>query len=382
MDKLIQLFPGEFDDHISMAIRNLDYEFILLHPDIFEQYKGRLVGHVFDYYVVRGEYMWPQKLGEYCVYMIKHVYDNLLLRPQIIKRVLQHPDLRWPWSRLSQNPALTPAVIEQLPNRAIEKLNWSVISERDDLDSSFVRKYQRRLNFSMMKGDVLLKLDSYTVEAAFADMFMPLRFGLDILFKDKFLGRRKLVLEPDYLDDFEVTLDIPEADVTWEYVFSHPDIPWDVKSLFSRLPINTYAISKFSSESVFIYLSVNDNLTTSFIDEYKDECWNSAKILENKSIDIDYALDFAREKLDESSITRLAIKRDDCTWLTIAKHRDINWEWRVIAQDLKNTRVLWDDDIHKYFPEWDKYLVRTILLIMRRAEIPYDVIFIILRMVI
>jgi len=340
----------------------LEYEFVLLHPEIFVRHKRLFKEQIFVHHILKSECAWAPELAEYFVYVIEYVHTNLVLHPETVKQVLRYPDLQWPWDKLSLNPALTPDVIEKLPDRVLEKLDWLAISKKSGLSPSFVEMYKERINLCAM----FVKAKEEEPRSRGWDdktVHDSLPKGDQIFI----ISKSTNILDP--------------ARVTWDYVFSHPEISWDFEHLFSRLPINMEAISKFRSMKPFRYLSSNKDLTIKFIDEHKDENWDLTLILRNKSIDIDYAIDFAQEK-KYKRIDIIVIGRDDFTWLTLVKHMNVEWGWEFVASGLRNTRVLWAPNIHKYFPEWDKRVVWTVLLIMRRVEMPHDIILTILRMII
>jgi len=353
MDKLMQIYPGAMTRYAYHVLKMLDYEFIVSRWEILEIYHDYfLIKYMFMRDILMNEEVWTPEFGIYFVYMLKWGgYIDLMDHPNIVKYVLRYPDLDWPWDALSSNRELTPDVIRQLPDRVLALLEWETISRRDDLDIPFVSEYKDWISWQ---------------------------------YASVIFSRDEILANPDLpWIDHESDGPSPEVGVTWEYVFSNPELYWNYEELFRQLPINETAIHKYvrTESDALVGLSENRLLTKKLIDDYPDLLWDMSNIYRNTSIDIDSIIEIYKT-YSHQWLTKVIVSRSDCTWLTIAKHPEIQWDWRKIVRRFKNTRVPWTPDIHKYFPEWDKRIVWMVLFIMRRELIPYNIIFTILRMVI
>ena len=180
---------------------------------------------------------------------------NDMIKERYFEKQLKKYKDKLDWSYLSQNPSLTPSLIEKYEN----KLNWDMLSYNSSLTPALIEKYKDKLDWSYLSKNPALTL------------------ALIEKYEDK-LDWEELSynpsLTPAFIEKYEDKLD-------WYELSSNPSLTpaliekYKDKLYWGELSLNPFLtpalIEKYIDELDWYELSKNPSLTPAFIEKYKDK---------------------------------------------------------------------------------------------------------------
>ena len=214
-------------------------------------------------------------------------WNILSENPSLTPALIEKYEDEWDWVGLSQNPALTPALIEKYK----DKLTWRFLSRNPSLTPSLIEKYEDKWNWKHLSENPALAptlIDKYIDKLQWG--------GLS----------RNPSLTPSLIEKYKDKL-------SWNMLSDNP-------------ALTPALIEKYIDKLDWIYLSLNPSLTPAFIEKHKDKL-NWRFLTQNPSLtpaliekykDKLYRIDLARNP----SLTPALIEKykDELEWDYLSKN--------------------------------------------------------------
>ena len=146
---------------------------------------------------------------------------------------------------------------------------------------------------------------------------------------------------------FEKCYICDNANITFEHVINHPDIPWDWNSL-SQNPSITYntIISNPYKYWTWYYVSRNPSITFDDVLTYPDKSWNWSYLSLNPNITFDIV-----EKYSDKPWNWFCLSiNPNITFDNVLAHSDKHWGWKSLSENLN---VTFENVIEHSDKPWD-----------------------------
>ena len=228
---------------------------------------------------------------------------NDMIKERYFEKQLKKYDDKLNWYYLSENPALTPALIEKYK----DKLNWNRLSKNPSLTPALIEKYKNKWNWEYLS-------------------FNP---SLTPALIEKYIDR----LDWDSLSY--------NPNLTPAVIEKYKDeLHWGNLSVNPSLTLAF--IEKYKDELIWGDISANPNLTPAFIEKYKDK-WNWDWLSKNPAL-TPALIEKYEDKLDWYKLS----DNPSLTPALIEKYED-KWHWDYLSRNPSLTPAL----IEKYENKWD-----------------------------
>jgi len=260
-------------------------------------------------------------------YEDKWNWSNLSTNPSLTPALIEKYEDKWDWDFLAQNPSLTPAVIEKYEHRWG---SWGDLSYHRSLTPAFIQKYENRLNWSNLSENA--SLTPALIEK----------------YEDKWdwnrLSRNR-ALTPALIEKYEDKWN-------WNWISKNPCLTpaliekyedkWNWGYLSENHSLTPAVIEKYEDKLNWDILSKNPSLTLAVIEKYEDK-WNWIQLSLNRSL-TPAVIEKYEDKLNWSALTQYT----PLTPALIEKNEDrINWKW------LSSNPSLTPAVIEKYIDKWN-----------------------------
>ena len=195
----------------------------------------------------------------------------------------------WDWMRLSENPALTPALIEEYK----DKLNWSLLSKNPALTPALIEEYKDKLNWKRLSYNPNLTpafIEKYKEKLEWDNLsFNPsLTPALIEKYKDK-LNWVRLSKNPALTPALiEKNID----NVNWRYLSRNPSLTpaliekyaWEWEDLSQNPALTPALIEKYKDKVFLKFLCLNPSLTPALIENLLKNPFASVPLSKNPSL--------------------------------------------------------------------------------------------------
>lgn len=258
--------------------------------------------------------------------------DRILYLTKIIATcVRKYPNLYWDWFAFVDNPHITLEDIRR----------WGWMYTRYKPEPSAKEPNQSDSSGSMSNKSILRKISTLPQLLAH-------------------IGNGDGTFDLDYVKQTDALL--WKSQCIMESVELCPEIVKWIIDIHSNVP----------NILLFRALSLNRSLTTSIIDEYPDAPWAWVNVMKHKGIDPDYIA--SHYNVPKSYI----LLSPNINWVLIRKYSITTTSCTPnMLKYIHKNHISWSPDIHKYYPDSEKLIIRSIILSIRKeySWIPYDVIY-------
>jgi hypothetical protein len=194
-------------------------------------------------------------------------WNNLSKNPSLTPALIEKYEDKWDWYNLSENLSLTPALIEKYKY----KLSWYALSSNPSLTPALIEKYKDKFSWYALS-------DNPALTPALIEKYID-KWDWEML-------SRNPSFTPALIEKYEDKLD-------WEGLSINPSLTpaliekyedklnWEMLSLNASL--TPALIEKYEDKLVWQYLSMNPTLTPALIEKYIDK-WDWQMLSQNPSL--------------------------------------------------------------------------------------------------
>lgn len=254
--------------------------------------------------------------------------------------VCKHPEIKWNYRILSDNPNITPDIRSKYPQYPWKPLKAKKVSKKNDIE----KKSKQPIFRNMLKQSAGLHEDRFDLSSSLKINWQIVRDNPTIPWDWNKLTINPSISLQDILgnsnypwnwNELSYHKDLIKENIlpgklwNWPYLSKRFCIPWDQIHDHNQIDYtNNYLLNNLLADGI---------LTPEFIESHPEINWFTNSLVKNESLSIDYLLSIY-DKIPNFDLLTI-IFRHDFKWNIIFRYQNIDWSVRCCEEFLIDTEL-------------------------------------------